>query len=317
MIEQRLVGKTINDLKPNDVVKVCKYIEMGSCFALDGIRCCVHGTIESPLIVTAAEIRDSTVTYDLVVQRKRELFAAINGLADRPTASCKTCTNLKEKKYKDVSFEYLGGEPLPAALNIQHYTECNLRCTYCYYKQTNRFVKPQYDMLSYLELFRKKGKLRGNNWIDFSGGEPAMLKSFDEILNYLLDNNMGTVVVYSNATIFSQIIYNALKKNKIILTTSLDTGIASTYKKLRGTDGYSKVIANLIRYKNSGTNRLWLKYIVCDLNRTEDDLWSFVWAMLALRPDKLMICPEFPYGENNYRMKPSSLLHDCGMFSKV
>jgi len=296
---QQQASKTINDLAPDDLVKVCKYIEMGSCFALDGVRCCVHGTIESPLIVTAEEIRNNAVTYDLVVQRKRELFAAINSLADGPSASCKTCANLVEKRYGDVCFDYLGGEPLPAALNIQHYTECNQRCTYCFYTQTNKFLKPQYNIIDYFELFKKNGKLRGNNWIDFSGGETAMLKNFNEILSYLLDNNLGTVVVYSNAVIFSQSIYDALKDNRIILTTSLDTGMASTYGKLRGVNvnTYSKVVANLIRYRNSGTSRLWLKYVICDINRTEDDLWSFVWAMLALRPNNLMICPEFPYGE--------------------
>ncbi len=77
----------------------------------------------------------------------------------------------------------------------------------------------------------------------------------------------------------------------------MDTGIATTYNKLRGVNAYSKVVANLIRYKNSGTSRMWLKYVICDINRTEDDLWSFVWAMLALKPNNIMICPDFPYGE--------------------
>jgi hypothetical protein len=133
--------------------------------------------------------------------------------------------------------------------------------------------------------------------IDFSGGEPALLKNLDQILDYLLSNKLGTVVLYSNAAIFSQSIYDALGKNRIILTTSLDTGLASTYKKLRGANAYAKVIANLIRYRNSGTSGLWLKYVICDINRTDDDLWSFLTAVLAIKPDKVMICPDFPHGE--------------------
>ena len=74
--------------------------------------------------------------------------------------------------------------------------------------------------------------------------------------------------------------------------------MASTYKKLRGADVYAKVIANLIRYRNSGTSGLWLKYVVCDINRTEDDLWGFIMAVLAIKPDKVMICPDFPLGNN-------------------
>ncbi len=282
---------------PNDLVKSCKYIEAASYFTLDGVRGCAHGSILSPIIVTADEIRNNTALYDLVVQRRRDLFAAVNGWTDGPTGSCLACGHLKEKKFKDVSFEYLGGEPLPGGMGIQHYTQCNERCTYCPYTHENKFVEPQYDILGYLEQFRKRGKLRGNNWIDFSGGEPAMLKNFDEILNYLLSNKLGTVVIYSNASKYSQSIYDALKNNTIILTTSLDTGLVSTYKKLRGADVYPKVIGNLIRYRNSGTSGLWLKYVICDINRTEDDLWSFILAMLAIKPDKVMICPDFPTGD--------------------
>lgn len=238
--------------------------------------------------------------YDLVVQRRRELFEAINGLREGPTGSCLGCGHLKEKKFKDVNFEYLGGEPLAAAMNIQHYTKCNERCTYCNFTVEDNFIPAQYEFLEYLEEFRKRGKLRRGNWIDFSGGEPATLKNFDEILNYFLRHKLGTVVVYSNATVYKQSIYDALKKNQIILTTSLDAGLPSTYKKLKALDFYPKVLANLIRYRNSGTSGLWLKYVVCDINRTEDDLWGFMMAVLAIRPDKVMICPHFAYGEESF-----------------
>jgi uncharacterized Fe-S cluster-containing radical SAM superfamily protein len=282
---------------PNDLVKSCKYIEKGTYFALEGMRCCVHADIKSPVLITADEIKNSSEIYDLVVERRQAHFAAVNGWSDAPTGSCLSCHHLKEKKFKDVNFEYMGGEPMPGGMGIQHFSQCNQRCTYCTFTRENNFIKSQYDVLGYLEQFRKRGKLRGNNWIDFSGGEPALLKDLDKILTYFSENKLGTVVVYSNSSVFSQSIYDALKKNKIILTTSLDAGMASTYKKLHGVDAYSKVITNLIRYRNSGTSGLWLKYIVCDVNRTEDDLWSFITAMLAIRPDKVMICPEFAVGE--------------------
>jgi|GEM_PF-2953452 MoaA/NifB/PqqE/SkfB family radical SAM enzyme len=297
MTGQSSVNIPIKALTSSDLVKSCKYIETGTYFALEGVRCCVHANIASPVIITADEIRNNTDIYDLVVQRRRDLFAVINGMSDGATGSCLSCDHLKEKKFKDVNFEYLGGEPLPGGMGIQHFTQCNERCTYCFYTRENKFIEPQYDILGYLEQFRKKGKLRGNNWIDFSGGEPALLKNLDEILSYFLENKLGTVVVYSNAVKYSQSIYDALKKNKVILTTSLDTGLASTYKKLRGVDAYSKVLGNLIRYRNSGTSGLWLKYVICDVNRTEDDLWSFITAVLAIKPDKVMICPDFVFGE--------------------
>jgi uncharacterized Fe-S cluster-containing radical SAM superfamily protein len=241
-------------------------------------------------------LNQENVTYDLAVNRRRELFEAINGFREGEIEPCASCANLEEKPYKDVDFSYLGGEPLPAGMGIQHFSSCNQRCTYCVFTTEDNFIKSQYDPIKYMELFHKAEKLRGNNWIDFSGGETTALKDFDRILNYFLDNKLGTAVVYSNATIFKQSLYDALKKNEVILTTSLDTGMASSYNKLHGSNSFHKVIRNLIRYRNSGTHNLWLKCVICESNRSDDDLWGFVLAMLALRPNKVMISPDFPYG---------------------
>lgn len=264
---------------------------------MDGVRPCVTGTLNAPLLVTTEELNQDSVTYDLVVNRRRELFEAINGFRVGQTEPCITCANLTDKPYRDVDFSWLGGEPLPSGMNIQHFSACNQRCTYCVFTVEDNFIKPQYDPIKYMELFRKAGKLRGNNWIDFSGGETASLKDFDRILNYLIDNNLGNIVVYSNASRFNQTLYDALKKNKVILTTSLDTGVASSYNKLHGTKTFPKVIRNLIRYRNSGTHSLWLKCVICESNRTDDDLWGFILAMMALRLNKVLICPDFPYGK--------------------
>ncbi len=292
--EQR---KTINDLKPDDIVKVCPYLQMACCFQLDGLHSCCLGTVMAPVLVTAEEIRNKVVTYDLIVERRKQLFAAINDLADGPTGNCKNCIWLKEVPYKDVNFEYMGGQVLGASFNIQHYTSCNEKCTYCCYAQEGNLIPPQYDILEVFELFRERGKLRGGNFVDFSGGEPALLKDFEKILTYLTDNNFGQIGVYTNGTVFSQKFYDLLKENKVYLMTSIDTGLCSTYKKVRGINALPVVLNNLIKYRNSGTKNLWLKYVVTDDNRTDDDMWAFIMTMLALRPNIVKFCPQFPYGD--------------------
>ena len=146
-------------------------------------------------------------------------------------------------------------------------------------------------------MFKERKKIRKNNWVDFSGGEPTMLKDFDKILTFFDKINFGTIVVYSNAVNYSQKIYDLLKKNKIILTTSLDTGISSNYYKIRGKDAFPLVVNNLLKYRKSGTKNLWLKYVVTENNKTKDDMWSFILAMLAIKPNKIMLCPDFPYGD--------------------
>lgn len=254
---------------------------------------------ESPKIITAEEMQSGKVTYELVVQRRKELFEAVNGLRDQDTGSCKMCMSLIDKKYKDVNFEYLGGSRLPTSFDIQHFTSCNLKCTYCIYAVTNNFVKPQYDILKFIELYREKGKLLGNNWIDFNGGEPTLLENFDEIIDYLISNNVGTIVVYTNGVKYSEAIFNALKENKIILTTSIDAGTASTYKKLHGADVYIKVIQNLIKYKSSGIDNIEIKYIVTDDNMNDDDLYGFLFLILSVRPIRVMLSINFNHVSEN------------------
>lgn len=293
---------TIDDLKPNDIVYTCKWIERGLCPQIWGLTCCVHGTLTSPTLVTTEEIKAGKVDYDLIVKRKQELFEAINGIENDNNSyvnqeiTCKNCANLFKTKFKNVNFEYIGGLPLPSLFNIQHYTQCNERCSYCCYVKDNQLVPPQYDILKIFDLFKNKGKLLKNAHIDFSGGEPAVLKDFDKILTYFVDNEMGDVAVYSNASIFNSKFCKLLEQDNISLTTSLDTGLKSTYTKLRGADVFEKVIENLVKYRNSGTGKLFLKYVITEQNRTEDDMWSFILAMLAFRPNLVMICPDFPYG---------------------
>ena len=291
-----MIKKTIKDLKPNDIIKSCPYLEHGIYFAVDGARTCVNGTVVGRILATPEEINGKTTSYEKIINERKDLFAAINGLSDSDPGMCAKCTNIVEKKFKDANFDVLGGSILAGGFGIQHYTMCNEQCLYCWYAQNNAFKAPQYNILDILDLYKEKGKLYGNNFIDFSGGEPAILKDLDAILDYFDKNNLGQVDLYSNASIFSQKIYDLLKENKVILTTSVDTGLKSTYAKLRGKDLFSQVFENLIKYRNSGTKNLWLKYVITEHNRTEDDLWSFIMAMLAIRPNKVMICPDFPYG---------------------
>ncbi|TKZ24049.1 radical SAM protein, partial [Brachyspira catarrhinii] len=235
--------------KPNDKVKICKYIEYGVRFSYEGITCCVVNTFQSPVIITAEEMKNGKVTYKLVVQRRIELFEKVNGLRDGDTGSCLKCNYLEERNYKDVNFEYLGGSRLVCGFNIQHFTSCNLRCSYCSFTKTNNFKPPIYgNIIEFIELFKEKGKFRSDNWIEFNGGEPTLLNNFDELLDYLVDNNCGTVMLFSNSLKYSKSVYNALKENRIHITTSIDAGTPSTYKKMKRVDGYAKVLENMIIY---------------------------------------------------------------------
>ena len=293
-------------IDPEQTVLSCKYIESGIRFAIDGVRCCCANTFQSPFILSAEEMQQGNVTYDLVVQRRRELFEALNGWNNKDIGDCARCQLKYKTKYKNINFDYLGGHglALSSGFNIQHFTQCNLRCSYCSFTQRNDFRPPVYNnIIDFIELFRKRGKLKKGEWIEYNGGEPTLLPNFEELLNYLLKYKIGTVAVFSNAVKYSPAIYNALKANKIFLTTSIDAGTSATFKKIRGADAYYQVLENCMRYQQSGTTKLFLKYIICDENTTEDDLRGFVFAMCTIRPARVYICPNFYYGDRQVTQK--------------
>lgn len=295
------------DFKPNDKVKSCDFIERGIRFWTEGLCCCCSVTMQSPVIVTAKEMAEGKATPEFVAERRKKLFETINGVNDYFNiegngfvGSCAGCNLIKEKLYKDVNFDYLGGlgdTQQASSFNISHFSACNARCSYCDYTIRNDFRMPEYNnIIDFIEAYRKQGKFLTPNSIDYNGGEPTILPNFEEILNYLNDNKIGWVTLYSNCIKYSQALCDALANNKVNLITSLDCGTPTTYKKIHGVDAFKKSVDTIIRYRNSGTKNLIIKYNICKDNTNDDDLYGFVFLMASIRPNMVFICPEFPYG---------------------
>lgn len=284
------------DITQDKVVKSCKFIERGLTFMPHGIHSCVVNTFKSPMLLTSEEVNDGKLTYERIVEERWKLFHAINSGNKKLAGECLGCKELYECKYNDVDMSKLGG----VIMCIQHYSMCNLRCRYCYFTVSNDFVPPQYSfsrITNLIEEFKERKAIVGGTWINFSGGEPALLNDFEEGLIKLQESGLGHVCVFSNSVKYSPSIAKYLAKNSITLTTSFDAGTVSTYKDLRGADVLQKVVDNIILYKKTGTSRLFLKYIITERNCNEDDLMAFVFLMVAIKPDCVYIIPEFPYGD--------------------
>ena len=99
----------LSKITKNTIVKSCEYIEKGLCFQKGGLTCCVHGSLTSPYIITSEEIMNNKVSYDLIVERRKDLFLGLNKLKNIDIGDCAKCCNVITKKYKDVDFKNLGG----------------------------------------------------------------------------------------------------------------------------------------------------------------------------------------------------------------
>jgi hypothetical protein len=171
-----------------------------------------------------------------------------------------------------------------------------LRCKYCFYTINNIFLQPQYPtkkIIEFIKIFADKSKIITPTYFAFSGGEPTILKDFDLLIHYLSTVNIHTTL-FTNCIKFSPIASSLLENNNIDMTTSIDAGIPSTYYSIHGANAMHKVLDTIIRYRNTGTSGLYIKYNILDSNMDDDNLYAFIFMMAAIQPKLVVISPEFP-----------------------
>ena len=273
--------------RDDDSVKTCSKLESGLNLSIKGLRACTRGALVPPLFCSAEELADGAITKDIVIEKRKEYIRMLND--DHSDMDCKNCLMVEHKRYGDIAFSQLGH------IDLQHYSICNLRCTYCNYTREDQHFSPQYDALEVLRLFTPED-VRWNAHVDFAGGEPTLLENLEEYLEFFRARRIR-VLMFTNAVRFHQAIYDGLADGSIYwVTTSLDAGTPSTFKALRGRDRYLQVLENLSRYAvagSKGKGMLSVKYIFCDSNCGDDDIAGFAYAMLALRPQKVWLTFDF------------------------
>ena len=273
--------------RDDDIVKSCCKLESGLNLSVQGLRACTRGALMPPLFCSAKDLAQSAITRDIVVEKRKEYIRMLND--DYSDMDCKRCLMVEHKRYGDISFSRLGH------IDLQHYSICNLRCTYCAYTRDDMYFSPQYDALAVLKLF-SPDDVEWNAHVDFAGGEPTLLDNLDEYLEFFRTRRIR-VLMFTNAVRFHQAIYDGLADGSIYWgITSLDAGTPSTFKALRGRDRYLQVLENLSRYAvagSKGKGMLAAKYIFCESNCGDDDIAGFAYAMLALRPQKVWLTFDF------------------------
>lgn len=272
---------------PDDIVKTCSKLESGLNLSVQGLRACTRGALMPPLFCSVEDIVNGRVTKEFIIAKRKEYIRMLND--DHSPMDCKRCLMVCQKRYGDITFSRLGH------IDLQHYSICNLRCSYCAYTRDSMHYPPQYDALSVLQLFTPED-VEWNAHVDFAGGEPALLENIGDYLEFFRNRRIR-VLMFTNAVRFNQAIYNGLADGSIYLvTTSVDAGTPSTFKALRGSDQYLKVLENLSRYAcagSKGKGMLVAKYIFTESNCGDDDIAGFAYAMLAIHPQQVWLTFDF------------------------
>jgi len=273
--------------QPDDIVKSCRKLVSGLNLCIQGMRACTRGALMPPLFCKANDVAGGKITKDVIIEKRKEYIRMLND--GHSVMDCKNCLMVEKVRFGDISFSRLGH------IDLQHYSICNLRCSYCAYTRDSMHYPPQYDALQVLQLFTPDD-IDWNAHVDFAGGEPTLLENLGEYLEFF-KNRRIRVLMFTNAVQFHQDIYNGLADGSIYLvTTSVDAGTPSTFKALRGKDRYLQVLENLSRYAvagSKGKGMLVAKYIFTDSNCNDDDIAGFAYAMLAIRPQQVWLTFDF------------------------
>jgi len=276
---------------PNDLVKSCPKLESGLRLGIEGIHACQLGPFSSPLFWTAEDASRMSIRKDMIVEKRRQLFQALND--ENEDVICKRCRMVRTKRYAEVDFTKLGRIDYAAT------TICNLRCNFCGNTAQNAFHKSRYDALAILREFSAKD-VEWDSIVDFNGGEPTLLPNFDEHLDLFASLRIR-VLLYTNGVKYHQSVYDGLANGTVFWAcTSLDCGTPSSFLRMKKRDYFLRVLETVTRYAragNQGGGMFAAKYIFCSDNCGDDDISGFVYAMLAVRPQKIWLTFDFtPFG---------------------
>ena len=245
------------------------------------------GPFASPIFWNADEAGEISITKEMVMQKRVEIFALLND--EDSNTPCKCCNMVIEKEFSEVDFSKLGH------IDVAACTICNLRCNFCGYVTHNLLKESKYEPLNILKLFSPEDVI-WSSAVDFNGGEPTLLKNFNEYMEYFNDRKIR-IFLYTNAVTYKQAVYDGLVNGSIgWVCTSLDAGTHSTFFKSKERDKFNDVIETLTRYAHAGSQnggQMAVKYIFTEDNCSEDDVTGFVYAMLAIRPQQIWLTFDF------------------------
>jgi molybdenum cofactor biosynthesis enzyme MoaA len=194
------------------------------------------------------------------IQEKRKQVIEKNQTGGYP--ACQGCKHLRKKiwPYRRDLFYYL---------NLGHDTHCNLLCKFCPSIKDHQPADSSTDeILMAVRTMAESNYLAKNANIAISGGEPAMMKGLDKVINFL-NNGEYQVLIATNGTIFSHAIADSLRTRRTTLTVSVDAVSREVYKNIKGKDFCHKVWENIKKYAEIDGTRVIPKMIIMEENAEE------------------------------------------------
>lgn len=253
----------------------CDYMDSGINFERNGVYvCCKTAHKGGGMPVLAENYEDFDWARIFYFKRLWQQQMA----KGKPPKACEGCPNIvKADKMEEDTVLYF--------VDVNSFVKCNSRCIYCDCWSVQNFKETPL-LPKFQELFKKQLLKNSNHgYIQFAGGEPALMKDFDKIIDLCIKNGIERYIVNSNGIKFSKGIEKLLKKTKANLCVSIDSGCRETYEKIKRVKCFDNVTANLKKYSKAqkeGRSCVWSKYIIIPgINDNEEEILK--WYDLSLK----------------------------------
>lgn len=232
----------------------CKHIEHGISFFSNSVPiCCISSHVGGGNITQIENYNGELINWDEIFAERKKIRELHKKGKINP--KCEGCYYLTKQKWNQN--DYID------EILIGHWTHCNCKCTYCYTEVDKAFFNTQktYNILPIIKDMIDKRVLNSNGIVTFGGGEPTVLKEFEELIYLLLDYGMKNIRVHSSGIEYSPAIAKGLELGRITLIVSIDSSCPETYFKIKQVPCFERVWENLARYAQTG-GLIRTKYVI-------------------------------------------------------
>ena len=222
--------------------KSCYWIESGINFDIDSYKvCCLYSAKGGGNTIVRSNYKGESVDWEEFFEFK-DLMREMHKRGET-YPKCEGCIYLVEQEWPKENDKI-------SMINLDYWTKCNSRCSYCHTMQDkDRYNKfKNYNFMPILKDMIKRDILRPNEHVSFGGGEVTLLREFDSLLHTFMDFGFPLTRIHSSCIKYSKAIEKGLKTGKVDLIVSVDAGTKGMHKKIKQVNSYDKVWSNLKRY---------------------------------------------------------------------
>ena len=230
----------------------CIFLQEGINFDLNTVcDCCISHNDGRGLPVLLENYHGELINWEDLFNKKAQ---RIEKQKIKTIFECENCYHLNDFKFD--------GTRKISEFHFSHCRACNAKCIYCSDEYSGGDVN--YDVYPVIKDLIDKGYYKAGGEATMQGGEPTLMRHFDELVH--LFNENGTIIrVHTSAIKYSKTLEEALRQNRASVVISLDSGCASTYKRIKNVDAFDKVVNSIKGYVNASVDNPYnvrIKYII-------------------------------------------------------